>query len=188
LINLLTAILFSFSANLDNIAIGISYGLKKIHINIFKILMISIFTTLFTFTSMFLVKYLINILNEKYANSIGIYLLITIGIYTLTKDIIQKFKCKNMKKTKIKNQLKSIDFKELITIILLLSTNNIAAGFAASATGINIVVTAIFSFIFSFVLLLLGNTIGKKIINQSIEKYCNILSSLLLIIIGFIEL
>ena len=39
-----------------------------------------------------------------------------------------------------------------------------------------------------FALLLLGNTIGKKIMNHSIEKYCNILASLLLILIGFIEL
>lgn len=194
MINLISAILFSFSANLDNIAIGISYGLKKIHISLFKILMISVFTTLFTFISMFIGKYLVNILNEKYANSFGAFLLIGLGLYTLVKDILEKIRYRNNKKNNDKiektteNVLKPIIFKELMTIILLLSTNNIAAGIAASVTGVNILATTVLSFIFSFALLLLGNTIGKNIINEFIEKYCNILSALLLIIIGFIEL
>lgn len=189
MINLISAILFSFSANLDNIAIGISYGLKKIHISIFKILMISIFTTLFTFISMFLGKYLVSILNEKYANCFGAYLLIALGIYTFTKDVFEKIKYKRKRiKNKTEKELKPIDFRELMTLILMLSTNNIAAGIAASATGVNILATTIFSFLFSFSLLLLGNTIGKNIINKFMEKYCNIISSLILILIGFIEL
>lgn len=187
MINLISAILFSFSANLDNIAIGISYGLKKIHISILKILIISIFTTLFTFASMLLGKYLVNILNENIANCFGAYILIALGIYTLTKDILDRIRYNNKRTNNIK-ELKPIDFKELMTIILILSTNNIAAGIAASATGVNVIATTIFSFIFSFGLLLLGNTIGKSIMNKFIEKYCNILSSLILILIGIIEL
>lgn len=187
MINLISAILFGLSANLDNIAIGISYGLKKIHISFFKVFMISIFTTLFTFISMFLGKYLVNLLNENIANSIGAYILIILGTYTILKECIIKLRYRH-KRIKNEKPIKPIDFKELMTLILILSTNNIAAGIAASAAGINILLTTIFSFIFSFLLLLISNRIGKNILNSFVEKYCNIISSIILTLLGIIEL
>lgn len=179
LIQLLSAILFSFSANLDNIAIGISYGIKKTHISLFKVLMISLSTTLFTFFSMFIGKYFVYFFNDKIANRLGAYMLILIGLYTFIKDMLQKNKEK---------VITGINIKEFIVIILTLSTNNIATGIAASVTGINILITIIFSFIFSYLLLFLGNIIGRNIVNNYIEKYCNLFASLLLILLGIIEL
>lgn len=187
MINLISAILFSFSANLDNIAIGISYGLKKIHISNYKILMISIFTTLFTFISMYLGDYFSKILNKNIANSLGAYLLIILGIYTLVKDMLNKnnpITLKDISKCKIVK----ICFKDFMTIILMLSTNNIAAGIAASVTGVNILLTIISSFFFSYIFLYIGNKIGKYTINNFIQKNCNLISSLILIIIGIIQL
>ena len=185
MVNILLAILFSFSANLDNIPIAISYGLKKIHIPYSKILIISIFTTLFTFISMSLGSYLTTILSEKIANSVGSYILIILGIYTIIKEIIDKRKINRCCKFE---DIEPITFFDTMTIVLILSTNNIAAGIAASAAGLNILITTIFSFIFSFSFLLIGNIIGKNIINKFIEKYCNLISSLILILIGIVQL
>ena len=36
LFELMTSTFFSISANIDNIPIGLSYGIKKVHISIFK--------------------------------------------------------------------------------------------------------------------------------------------------------
>ena len=78
--------------------------------------------------------------------------------------------------------------KVIENIIFILSVNNIATGIAASATGIDIFVTTVFSFLFSFLFLAIGNNIGKKVISKYIEKYSTLASSIILIIIGLIQL
>lgn len=194
MLNLISAILFSFSANLDNIAIGISYGIKKIHIPNITTFFIAIFTTVFTLISMLLGKYIILFLNENLANSIGSYFLMLLGIIYIIKEILESFKKKQRSNTKndiIQNKNKdiiNIKIKELTIIVFTLSINNIGAGIAASATGINVFLTCIFSFLSSFVFLIFGNNLGKKVINIYIEKYCNIISAIILILIGFIQL
>ncbi len=191
MLNLISALLFSFSSNLDNIAIGISYGVKKIHISNLTTLFIALFTTIFTFVSMILGKYIIIFFNENIANSIGSYLLIFLGIIYIIKDIIQNFKKNEQIEEKSitkKNNIINIKIKELIAVVFILSINNIGAGIAASATGISILLTCIFSLLFSFLFLLLGNNIGKIVISKYIEKYCNIISAAILILIGLIQL
>ncbi|MDD3303858.1 MAG: manganese efflux pump [Clostridia bacterium] len=186
MINLISALLFSFSANLDNIAIGISYGIKSIHITAFKNIIIAFSTSLFTFISMFLGSYLAMFLSENIANKIGAIFLISIGVYSLFKEIITK---KKNNTDQNKKEIKAIGIKEILNIILILSINNVAAGIAASVAGINIICATIFTFIFSFSFLMMGNRIGTKATNyRFMEKYSNILSSLMLIAIGLIEI
>lgn len=188
MISLISAFLFSFSANLDNIAIGVSYGVKNIHITICKNIIISFFTSIFTFFSMFLGNYFAMFLSENLANKIGATLLIILGTYSLFKEVIKRKKTSNNLDNK-NSSIQFIGLKETVSLILILSINNMAAGVAASVAGINIIFAFIFTFIFSFLFLILGNRIGKKAIsNNFIEKYSNIISSLVLIFIGLIEI
>lgn len=192
MINLISALLFSFSANLDNIVIGVSYGIKKIHISFSKNIIIAIFTSLFTFVSMYLGKYLSNFLSENIANIIGSSFLIAIGLFSIIKEyIIGKGNKKddNGVLVEVRNRVESIRTKEMVTIILMLSLNNIAAGIAASVVGINILFTTICTFIFSCLFLLIGNKIGRNAINNKfIEKYSTLIASLILILLGVISI
>lgn len=183
------ALLFSFSANLDNIAIGISYGIKNIHIPIYKNLLIAIFTTAFTFISMLLGKSLSVFLSENIANYIGAFVLIAIGVFSIMKEIFsKKDECEDLTFCKEK-KLSMIAIKELVTIIIMLSINNIAAGIAASVAGIHILFTTICTFIFSFVFLFFGNKIGKRVGNNKfVEKYANIFGAFILIIVGILQI
>lgn len=191
MLDLISAILFSFSANLDNIAIGISYGIKKIHIPNVTTFFIAIFTTIFTLISMMLGRYIILFLDETIANSIGSYLLVLLGSIYIVKEIFESLS-KNKRSDdeneiiKTKN-ITNIKIKELIVVVFMLSINNIGAGIAASATGMNILLTCIFSFLFSYIFLLFGNNLGRKVTGNYIEKYCNIISSIILILIGIME-
>lgn len=189
MINLLSTFLFCLSANLDNIAIGVSYGVKNVHITIYKNLIIAFFTSLFTFISMYLGSYFAMLLSENLANKIGATLLIGIGCYSLFKEFIKKKNNNNDILSNKDENLKIITLKETISLILILSINNIAAGVAASVAGINIIIALIFTFLFSFLFLFVGNKIGNKAIsNNFIEKYSNIISSLILIFIGLIQI
>ncbi|MEG2645945.1 MAG: manganese efflux pump [Clostridia bacterium] len=179
---LISAILFSFAANLDNIAIGISYGIKKTNIAFLNNLLISVVTTFITYVSMLLGKSIILFFNfESFANLLGATLLIAIGSINLIQDILKK----SFKKDSI---ISEITFKETLSILFILSSNNVAAGIASSVAGINIFYTTFLTFILGFLFLYIGNTLGKSILNKYIVKYCCFISSLFLIVLGFFEI
>ena len=186
LLNLLTSTLFSISANIDNIPIGISYGIKKIHVTFLQNIFISIFTAIATFTSMQIGKNVLNFFDIKLANLVGSILLIILGTIPLAK-LFFKRKKRSYEENAFYSSKALISIKEIIFIIITLSINNIATGIAASITGINALYTAICTLIFGSIFLYVGNHLGKKIDNKLVQAYSEIFSSLLLILLGLIE-
>ena len=186
MLNLLTSTLFSISANIDNIPIGISYGIKKIHVTFLQNIFISIFTAIATFTSMQIGKNVLNFFDIKLANLVGSILLIILGTIPLAK-LFFKRKKRSYEDNAFYSSKALISIKEIIFIIITLSINNIATGIAASITGINALYTAICTLIFGSIFLYVGNHLGKKINNKLVQAYSEIFSSLLLILLGLIE-
>ena len=182
MLNIIKAFAFAFSANIDNIAIGISYGIKKIKIGSKINLIIATLMAIITYITMFIGKSISNLFNVNLIYKVGAYLLILIGIYLLFKEIFSKIKDNDSK------NLSNLTIKNISIIVFTLSTNNIATGIAASMIGINIYLTFLFTLIFSFLLLYIGNKIGRNILNNHIEKYSNILSALILIVLGLFQI
>lgn len=186
---LISGALFSISANIDNIPIGLSYGVKKTHISILKNILICIITSIVTFLSMLIGQNISKFFDIKIANILGSILLIFLGIYPIAKNIFIKEKNDRLNENE-KNILMNndISIKELLLIIITLSLNNIAAGIAASITGVNIICTTICTFVFGTIFLYIGNNLGKRINNKLVEKYSELISSFILILIGVMEL
>lgn len=183
---LVTSTFFSISANIDNIPIGLSYGIKKVHISIFKNILICLITSIFTFISMSIGSHITNFLEIKIANILGSILLIILGIYPILKKLFFREKLNNNQH--ILNENNSICIKEMLVIVVTLSLNNIAAGIAASITGINTFCTTICTFIFGSIFLYIGNNLGKKIKSEIIIRYSELISSLMLFLLGIIEI
>lgn len=198
---LLSALLYSLSANLDNIIIGIAYGIKNIKIGISKILLISIITSLGTLISMIIGKTISNFLPLSITNILGGLIIIMLGLYFLLQSIINLIKKTKVKKSSINNISEAIEYakssdkdnsgdldcKEACIVAIGLMINNLGTGLAASITGVNIEFTVLFTFILSMFLLLLGHTIGNNVIGKVCGKYAPLLSGLLLIVLGIIE-
>lgn len=179
LTQIISAILFSISSNIDNIAFGISYGIKKINISFFNIIILSFITSFITLASMWLG----NILSFILPDCIGAFFLIVVGIFTLFTTFT--------KKNNIENSSTSINMnkKQLLLLSFMLSSNNIGTGIAASIMGINITITILFTIVFFTLFLYIGNNLGKRLYNKSCttKKY-DIMSSIILIMLGIIEL
>ena len=185
---LISGTLFSISANIDNIPIGLSYGVRKIHISLIKKFFICAITSIVTFLSMLVGQNISKFFDVKTTNILGSILLILLGVYPIIKNIFSKKKIDKLNNNNIVTNNNDINLKELLIMIITLSLNNIAAGIAASIAGVNIICTTIFTFIFCVVFLYIGNNLGKKINNRLIEKYSEFISSFILILIGIIEL
>lgn len=185
---LISGALFSISANIDNIPIGLSYGVKKTHISILKNILICIITSIVTFLSMLIGQNISKFFDIKIANILGSILLIFLGIYPIAKNIIKEKNDRLNENEKNILMNNDISIKELLLIIITLSLNNIAAGIAASITGVNIICTTICTFVFGTIFLYIGNNLGKRINNKLVKKYSELISSFILILIGVMEL
>src|SRR5699024_2669375 len=174
-----------------NFVVGLSYGIKKIEIGFISNLIISIITMVGTIISMSLSKILVNLIPNNVANLIGGIILILIGSWTVIKPLL-----KNVQSVGIldnpeqvdKDNSSHIDSKEALILALALSINNIGLGIGASITGLSIVLTSVFTFIFSLIMLVLGYFFGSYYLSNLFSKRATIISGLIIIALGVFEI
>ena len=84
--HLLSALLFAVSANIDCLAIGLSYGIQSVKIDARSNLIIAVISTVGTLLSMLLGEPLAALCSADTANRIGAVLLILIGLWILLQN------------------------------------------------------------------------------------------------------
>ena len=195
--NIMTILIFVLGANFDNIAVGTAYGFKGIVLSSKMNLLIAFITSIGTLLSMSIGLYIYKLLPHNFANIFGGILIVLLGLYFL-KDFFKGYFEKNNysdsnnlldnpEKADIDNS-GNIDFKEAITLGTALTLNNFGMGIGASISGMNIFLTSFLTFIFSVLSFRLGCNIGSKFNDSFIHKYANLISSLILIFLGLIEI
>lgn len=195
--NIMPILIFVLGANFDNIAVGTAYGFKGIKLSSKMNLLIALITSIGTLISMTIGLIIYKLLPHNFTNILGGLLIIILGIYFL-KDFFKEAFSKN-KDGDLKEILNSpekadadhsgdIDFKEAITLGTALTLNNFGMGIGASISGMNIFLTSILTFIFSVVSFRIGCNIGSRFNDSFIHKYANLISSLILIFLGLVEI
>lgn len=201
MILILSTLLFSITSNLDNVVVGIAYGIKKIRIGIIANLLIASITCTGTLLSMSIGRYIAKLLPHNVANAIGSIAIALLGVYFIIQSLIKLLKNKKTKKLALKDindmveyaqqsdldNSGDINIKEALFVSLGLTLNNLCTGIAASITGVNIQFTVIFTFIFSILTIFFGVVVGNNVLGKLLGKYAPLISGLLLIILSIIE-
>jgi putative sporulation protein YtaF len=202
--HLLSSILLAISSNVDNFAIGVAYGVKRIRIGIFSNLIIALFSGLGTYCSMSVGAMIGRFLSVHLAKFLGSGALVLIGIWGIWDALQTEEQEKRKQKKTSVNELsyttfikeperadldksRFIDVRESITLALALTINNIAGGVGAGLSGLNIPMTTFLSFILSILGIFLGYFLGEKFTSKMSGKCSGILSALLIICIGIYE-
>lgn len=181
--HVLSILLFSVSSNLDNLTVGVGYGIGKMKITYLSNLIISLISALGTFMSMYLGVIISKFLNEKTTNLIGSGILIIIGIFFCYSFF------KSINKQEVNNvENKSLDIKGAISLGFALTINNFGVGFGASIAGLNAVLTSLITFFISVVFLESGYLLGDDFLGKIFGKYSELISGLIIIFIGFYEI
>jgi putative sporulation protein YtaF len=198
---LLSALLFSLSSNLDNVVVGIAYGIKKINVGIIANLLIAIITSTGTFLSMSVGAYIAKFLPHNIANGLGAVVIVILGIYFIIQSIIILINNTKSKELALKNIHDMIEYaeksdldnsgdismKEALLVAFGLTFNNLGTGVAASITGVSIQLTVVCTFMLSILTIIFGQATGSHVLGKFFGKYAPLFSGILLIILGIIE-
>ena len=207
--HILSALFLGLAANLDNLGVGISYGVQKIRVSFpsnFCIALLSgIITGISVLTGHLLSGYI------TVAGELGAVMIITIGIWV----IVHKTSTSNslpvaipVMKTysvpiralncvvQITKEPSVADFdangfistKEAMVLGLTLSFNCIATGVGAGLTGMDPLLSGVSVFIFSMISISVGYLIGWKTASDRFERLSQVISGAILMISGTYEL
>lgn len=196
--HLLSAILFAFSANLDNFTIGTAYGMRKIRFGLLKNLIIAVITCLGTFLTLSLGMFIAGFMSIKIANLVGSMLLMLIGMYCIVSFFINQYKkskgyhlLENQSQEPeqaLHKQVMEISWQKTFALAWALMLNNLGLGLGASMTGLNPYVTTMCTFVMSLMMLWAGQWLGRSCLSKILGPHAVWVSGFVILVLGIYEL
>lgn len=195
----LTILFIGIAANLDNLGISVSYGLKSTRIPFISNFLIALISMVFAFLSITAGAFISHFIPLKIANLIGGFIIIFLGAKSIYDYFHPKLPDDNKADSNLGkvvthpdladlNEDKVIAWKESILLGMALAINCLALGLGAGISGISPFFTTISIGLFSILSISWGLMIGKKVGSTRIGRYSNIGAGLLLMIIGIYEI
>ncbi len=210
-------LVFAIAANLDNLGVGIAYGLRRNKISTRSNLVIAIMSTGLTLMAMKFGQWVQPILSIKVANDLGASVIIVVGIWVffevaiqrmwsiLTKHLWRYFSRKIGRRKHLdrpnsepdRNTIMRflahkdsgrISGRETLILGVSLSLNAMAGGFGAGLAGHNLIVTSIAVGGFSYLTIFAGQSLAGNYASRWLGSFSQRLAGLLLIAIGIYEL
>ncbi|EJS64395.1 sporulation membrane protein YtaF [Bacillus cereus] len=196
---LFSILLIGIASNLDNAGVGIAYGIRKIRISWFNNFIIAFLGFLFTLLAGFFGNWIALFISEFTANLIGAIVLGVIGVFILCQPFLSQKDTIESKDGSVMGILrdpekadfdgsKTISFSEAIVLGVALSINNIAGGFDAGVTNLNLWLTAVISGLFSFICIRGFAYVGKRFLAEYLGKWATVIAGILLVLIGIDQL
>lgn len=207
---ILICILIAIAANLDNLGVGIAYGIQKIKISHRSNLVITVISFIATWLSGAVGEAISLYLSPAIANISGAVLLFGVGVWVFINPIMTAIKENTpivdlnlfgttriyIGPTEIMRYPERADMDhsrdlgdwEAIMLGIALSINALAGGFDAGTIGISSLTEAVWVGIFSFITIMLGCYFGNKYTAKQLGNYATLISGTLLIVIALHQL
>ncbi|MBO8158884.1 sporulation membrane protein YtaF [Thermosyntropha sp.] len=206
---LLKILLFALAVSADGFMVGIAYGLKRISLPWFSLIIISAASALAVTFSMLCGQGLAFFLSPVLARGSGAVMLILVGIYFFICACREKISTlPEEKKTIVSFNIKSLgiivqilkepdkaDFdasgvissKEAFFLGIALAMDAFGAGLGAAMTGFNILFTATLVGMLKFILIKTGFFVGGLVKSQKYKYLSALASGFIFITIGMSE-
>ncbi|GIO30571.1 MULTISPECIES: sporulation membrane protein YtaF [Paenibacillus] len=192
----LSSVSIALASNLDNAGVGAAYGVRNIKIPFYASAVIAFMGFLLTLIGGLSGQVIALWIPPEICNIIGMVILVAIGLWVMLQPFLERKKPKKetppgLIKEILKNpeaadfnQSKTVDFKESVILGIALSINNLAGGFDAGITNINIWETSIFSGLFSLICIGVCSMAGRKIAGERLGRSASWIAGAILIAIG----
>ncbi len=184
----ITIILIGLAANLDNLGIGLAYGVKQTKIPLASNITIAVVSMIMTYISVSIGHAMLHYISPHKANLLGSFLLCAIGIYTILSEHFSRTNSVENLEGIDRDKNNIISVKEAIILGFILSINCLASGIAIGANGISVIWTVISIGVFSVLTFVVGGKFGLLLSQTFIGKYSTAISGMMLIFIGVFEM
>ena len=203
--SIMLCISIAIAANLDNLGVGIAYGIQKIRISHAANLLIAAISLAATWLSAEVGKAICIWLSPQLARSIGAVLLVGVGLWVLAQPVVTAVRKKKpivdvsvsgtriyVGPSEILSTPESADLDksrdtgwwEAILLGIALSINALAGGFDAGIVGISASVESLMVGLFSFLTVAVGLKFGRNYGAVYLGKCATVISGTLLMLIG----
>jgi putative sporulation protein YtaF len=209
-LELISSILFGLAVSADGFAAGMAYGVKKIKIPIFSLLVIALASALAVSISMFCGRGLAMGLSPELASRLGALTILVLGSYFVLQALGEKISTID---TEAEQPIISVSIKPLGIIVqilkeparadfdcsgiisareafflgLALALDAMGAGVGVAMAGLNIFYTVLAVGVLKFILVNLGLLVGAFFNQAWIKSLSAVISGLILIIIVISE-
>ena len=186
------------ASNLDNLAVGVTYGVCRISVPMLPNLAIAGIAFLFTLASTLVGTHLGNYMSPQWADRLGALILVVLGIWMLPVwQRKRRERTSKPQRTRVMRMLRrpelavrehsrAIDFPESTLLGVALSLNCLTNGLPAGLWHLNVWSVAICNAVYSFVALGFGVWFGNRYGEHWLGRKVDSLAGIMLIIIGFI--
>jgi putative sporulation protein YtaF len=193
----------TISSSIDNLGVGISYGIRNIRVGIISNLLIAAVCFLFSFSGIDFGKWISSILPGVLPFLLSAFILIVVGIRIILLSLPRRKQYSNVE---IKNsngirmilqnpeyvdfdRSNSIGIGESIILGIALSANALTNGVSAGLMGISPLIISLFSAAGSFITVWAGVWLGRKTANIRIGSFTlgqfgTLLSGIILMLIA----
>ncbi|WP_338653557.1 sporulation membrane protein YtaF [Lysinibacillus sp. Y5S-8] len=194
---------FTLSSSIDNLGVGLSYGIRKIHVRFGKNLLIAIICFLMSMGGITFGVWLSTILPGMLPVIFGALLLFIIGIRIIllakprknepSKEVLQPKNGQSIFKNPEEadfNKSDEIGWGESILLGIALSANALTNGVGAGLLGLSPVVISLTAAIGSFITVWAGVKLGRKVADVQISSFTigqfgTVISGLLMLLLAF---
>ncbi|WP_027417631.1 manganese efflux pump [Aneurinibacillus terranovensis] len=194
--SLIAILAIGVASNLDNAGAGIAYGVRKVCIPWFANFIIALMGFLLALIGGIFGKWLALWTTPFLGNLIGMIVLSSIGIWVLcqpfltppseqTKSNSNSFLriLRNPEEANLDGS-KTISFTEAIILGIALSVNNLAGGFDAGITHLNVWATSFIYGVLSYLCVGLCTYLGSRFVADKLGKQATVVAGILLILVG----
>ena len=192
----------SLSSSLDNLGVGMTYGIRKIHIGVFSNLLISAVCFAFSYSGIVFGKWISTVIPGILPTVLSILLLFTIGFRIIwlsmpRKRVGQKSAPEGTGPSSILQHPERIDFDksnnigplEALVLGIVLSVNALTNGLSAGLLDYAPLIVSLAAAIGSFLAVWLGAKVGHKVADIQIGtfrlgQFGSLVSGILLVLIA----
>ncbi|MEC4803531.1 MAG: manganese efflux pump [Jaaginema sp. PMC 1079.18] len=144
----IASILLAISTNIDNLAVGVAYGVRRVKIGWQANSAIAFLSGASTFLAMTFGDWLENFLANNFAQKLGSSILILIGFLTVANLLIRKFSSGFSETTDLTANT-VLKLPDALLLGLALTITNLGTGIGAGLAQLDPILTSILSFLSS---------------------------------------
>jgi putative Mn2+ efflux pump MntP len=185
--HIFSGILLAFSSNIDNLGVGIAYGIMTRRILLSHNILIGVVSGTGTLLSMVAGEWVNNYMSENVANILGSGILILIGLYSIYRAVAEGQKKLERDESLLNDKPDVVQKREAYALALSLTINNLGGGLGAGISHVPIPLTTLLTMILSVAAIAAGYKLGESSTDIIPKLWLGVASGLIITILGVYE-